>query len=329
MEDLEYLQEQEFDVTEYLQDIEMHEEKYQLRNELILSLQNQTAELSYSWLKEMLKSPVHLLAYKLKEYTPPTESMIFGSMVDCLLTEKHNFDKNFSVIENTPTTENQINFCNAVILGNSIDDSFKLAYKRGNAEDIYKDFESYINAVLSKETTTTKERAEQAKEVAEKLQHNDNVIKFLEQAKSFQEKSILNYRGWKIKRFTDIKTIVGNSNITADLKLMSRINPEFISNEVFKMNYDLQGAIYTIDNNDLFVNICYDRKGNIIISEYDESTLSYGKDKLDYILRCIDECCENPYLFSQSYNFHDTFNERLGIKTKRIYKPAYAKSYRN
>ena len=70
-------------------------------------------------------------------------------------------------------------------------------------------------------------------------------------------------------------------------------------------------------------------KRNIIISEYDESTLLYGKDKLDYILRCIDECCANPYLFSQSYNFHDTFNERLGIKTKRIYKPAYAKSYRN
>ena len=58
--------------------------------DLISSLQNQTAELSYSWMKEMLKSPAHFLAYKLKEYTPPNDSMIFGSMVDCLITEPAN-----------------------------------------------------------------------------------------------------------------------------------------------------------------------------------------------------------------------------------------------
>lgn len=297
--------------------------------DLISSLQNQSVELSYSWAKEMLKSPAHFLAYKLKEYTPPTESMIFGSMVDCLLTEKHNFDKNFAVVENTPTTENQINFCNAVISGNSIDDAFKLAYKRGNAEDIYKDFESYINAVLSKKTTTTKEKYDQAKEVAEKLQQNDYVIKFLEQAKSFQEKSILNYRGWKIKRFTDIKTIVEDYHVTADLKLMSMLNPDTIERDILKMHYDLQGAIYTKDNLDLFVNICYDKNANVVISEYDNTLLSYGNDKLNYILDKIDECCENPYLFSESYNFHDIYNEKLKIKTKTIYKPAYAKSYRN
>lgn len=297
--------------------------------DLISSLQNQSVELSYSWAKEMLKSPAHFLAYKLKEYTPLTESMIFGSMVDCLITEPKNFDKNFVVISKTPSAGNQTIFANAVIQGSGIEDAFNLAYKRGKAEEIYEELKDYIEAVKSNKTTTTLEKYNEAKEVAEKSKNNESVIVFLEQAKTFQEKSILNYDGWKIKRFTDIKTIVGNSSVTADLKLMSRLNPEFISNEVFKMNYDLQGAIYTIDNNDLFVNICYDRKGNIIISEYDESTLSYGKDKLDYILRCIDECCANPYLFSQSYNFHDTFNERLGIKTKRIYKPAYAKSYRN
>ena len=329
MEDLEYLQEQEFDVTEYIQDIEMHEEKYQLRNELILSLQNQTAELSYSWLKEMLKSPAHFLAYKLKEYTPPNDSIIFGSMVDCLITEPANFHKNFVVISKTPSVGNQTIFANAVIQGISIEDSFNLAYKRGKAEDIYEELKDYIEAVKSNKTTTTLEKYNEAMEIAEKLKNNESVIVFLEQSKSFQEKSILNYEGWKIKRFTDVKTIVDNNHITADLKLMSRLNPDFISNEVFKMNYDLQGAIYTQDNMDIYINICYDGNGNIIISEYDESTLSYGKDKLDYILRCIDECCENPYLFSQSYNFHDTFNERLGIKTKRIYKPAYAKSYRN
>ena len=321
-ESMQYAEEYQNEINNYNPD----EKKCQ---DLISSLQNQSIELSYSWAKEMLKSPAHFLAYKLKEYTPPKESMIFGSMVDCLITEPKNFDKNFVVISKTPSAGNQTIFANAVIQGSTIEDAFNLAYKRGKAEEIYEELKEYIEAVKSNKTTTTLEKYNEAMEIAEKLKNNESVIVFLEQAKTFQEKSILNYEGWKIKRFTDIKTIVGNSNITADLKLMSQLNPEFISNEVFKMNYDLQGAIYTIDNNDLFVNICYDRKGNIIISEYDESTLSYGKDKLDYILRCIDECCANPYLFSQSYNFHDTFNERLGIETKRIYKPAYAKSYRN
>ena len=321
-ESMQYAEEYQNEINNYNPD----DKKCQ---DLISSLQNQSIELSYSWAKEMLKSPAHFLAYKLKEYTPPKESMIFGSMVDCLITEPKNFDKNFVVISKTPSAGNQTIFANAVIQGSTIEDAFNLAYKRGKAEEIYEELKEYIEDVKSNKTTTTLEKFNEAKEISEKLKNNESVIVFLEQAKTFQEKSILNYEGWKIKRFTDIKTIVGNSNITADLKLMSQLNPEFISNEVFKMNYDLQGAIYTIDNNDLFVNICYDRKGNIIISEYDESTLSYGKDKLDYILRCIDECCANPYLFSQSYNFHDTFNERLGIKTKRIYKPAYAKSYRN
>ena len=297
--------------------------------DLISSLQNKTAELSYSWMKEMLKSPAHFLAYKVKEYTPPNDSMILGSMVDCLITEPANFHKNFVVISKTPSAGNQTIFANAVIQGSSIEEAFNLAYKRGKAEEIYEELKEYIEAVRSNKTTTTLEKYNEAIEIAEKLKNNESVIVFLEQAKSFQEKSILNYEGWKIKRFTDVKTIVDNYHITADLKLMSRLNPDFISNEVFKMNYDLQGAIYTQDNMDLYINICYDENGNIIISEYDQSTLSYGQDKLDYILRCIDECCANPALFSQSYNFHDTYNEKLGIKTKRIYKPNYAKSYRN
>ena len=107
--------------------------------DLISSLQNQTAELSYSWMKEMLKSPAHFLAYKLKEYTPPNDSMIFGSMVDCLITEPANFHKNFVVISKTPSVGNQTIFANAVIQGISIEDAFNLAYKRGKAEDIYEE----------------------------------------------------------------------------------------------------------------------------------------------------------------------------------------------
>lgn len=330
MENLEYLQEQEMlqHAEEYNHDINIHEEKYSEIQKLITSLQMKTCELSYSWLKEFLKSPSHFLAYKLKDKTPPTESMIFGSMVDCLITEPYNFDKNFVIVEKVPSTDNQINFCNDVIKGISIEDAFNSYYKRGKAEDTYNELESYILAIKSKKTTTTQDQYDKAKEVANKLLENPNLIIFLEEAKSFQEKSIVEYEGWKIKRFTDLKTIVNSNHITADLKLMSQLNPDSIQREILKMDYDLQGAVYTLDNVDRYFNICYDKNANLIISEYDQSIMQYGKEKLDYILNGIDKCCENPHLFSENYNFHDLIDEDLGLKTKRIYKPGYVKSYR-
>lgn len=306
-------------------EINNYDEKSKKRYDLIRDLQLGNVELSYSWLKEMSKSPSHFINYKLKDYTPPTESMVFGSMVDCLLTEPENFEKNFTILDKVPTSENQIKFCNAIIDGALISEAFNLAYKRGNSDDIYKEFETYIKAIINNETTTTKEKYNEAKEIAETLKKDSSVQLFLDNAVSFQQKSVIEYEGWKIKRFTDIK---GNG-LTADLKLMSQLSPDYADKEIFKMDYDLQGAIYTLDNTDRFFNICYDRKGNSLITEYDQSVLMYGKDKLDYCLRKLYECCENPILFNESYNFHDLKDDTLGIKVKKIYKPAYLKSYRN
>lgn len=309
---------------QYNYEIANYNEEQVKRYSLIRDLQLGNVELSYSWLKEMLKSPSHFLNYKLKDKEPQTESMIFGSLVDCLITEPENLFKNFVVVDKIPTTDAQKIFCNEIIKGALIQEAFNCAYKRGKAEDIYNELKPYIDAIINKQSTITTELLNEAKEVAERLKNDESISLLLDSANSFQTKSVITYEGWKIKRFTDVK---GNV-ITIDLKLMSKLNPDFTDREVFSMDYDLQGAIYTIDNNDRFFNICYDRKGNSLITEYDESTLRYGKDKLDYCLRKLYECCENPSLFNESYNFHDQKDETLGIKVKKIYKPGYAKSYR-
>lgn len=259
------------EIIEYSEELSQYNKKESDRYNLISRLLNMDVELSYSWLKEMLKSPKHFLNYKLKDYTPPTEGMVFGSMVDCLITEPNNFDKNFVIIEKAPVSENQIKFCNAIISGSTKQEAFNLAYKRGNSEDIYKEFESYINAVISNKTTTTYDKYIEAKEVSENLLKDSSIQLFIDSCNSFQEKTIVKYEGWNIKRFTDLK----GQGLTIDLKLMSQLNPDIVDREIFKMDYDLQSGIYTIDNLDRYFNICYDRKGNSIITEYDESTINY------------------------------------------------------
>ena len=312
-------------MEQYQQEISEYNPEQAKRYELISRLQQGNIELSYSWLKEMLKSPSHFLSYKLKDYTPPNEGMIFGSMVDCLITEPKNFSNHFTVIDKVPTTDQQSIFCNAIIDGALIDEAFNLAYKRGNAEELYTTFKDYINAVKEGKTTTTSQLKNEAQDIADRLQENKSISLLLDSANVFQQKTVIEYEGWKIKRFTDVK----GDGMTADLKLMSKLNPNYVDREVITMDYDLQGAVYTLDNLDRYFNICYDRKGNSIITEYDESILAYGKDKLDYCLRSLYKCCENPSLFSESYNFHDLIDDKLGIKIKRIYKPGYVKSYRN
>lgn len=308
----------------YQQEINEYNVEQAKRYELIGKLQQQSIDLSYSWAKEMLKSPSHFINHKLREREPQTEAMIFGSLVDCLITEPDNLKTNFVVVDKIPSTEAQKTFCNEIIKGALLAEAFNIAYKRGNADDLYNDFKPYINAIINKQSTITTELLNEAENIAKILTEDKSISLMLDSANSFQTKSVVKYEGWNIKRFTDVQGV----GVTIDLKLMSKLNPTYIDKEIFTMDYDLQSAIYTLDNKDNFFNICYDRKGNSLIAEYDDSVFRYGREKLDYILDCLYRCCENPYLFSESYNFHDIYNEKLGLKTKKIYKPGYLKSYR-
>ena len=202
---------------QYNYEINNYNEEQAKRYELISKIQQGNLDLSYSWSKEMLKSPSHFINYKLKEREPQTESMIFGSLVDCLITEPQNLKNNFVVVDKIPSTDAQKTFCNAIINGSLPDEAFNLAYKRGKVEDLLNDFEPYINAIINKQSTITAELLKEATEIAERLQLDKSISLLLDSANSFQEKSIVEYEGWKIKRFTDVK----GEDLTIDLKLMS------------------------------------------------------------------------------------------------------------
>jgi len=53
--------------------------------------------LSYSSLKHMLKSPLHF-AYNRMHRKPPTDAMIFGNLLDCLLLEPEKFKARYVIM---------------------------------------------------------------------------------------------------------------------------------------------------------------------------------------------------------------------------------------
>src|SRR5690606_27320191 len=104
-----------------MQEQEINEQPQEQPNseyyELIGKLQKKELRLSYSSLKEFGKSPMNFIRYKLKERKPQTDSQIFGSLCDCLITEPQRFDELFVVNDVVPTTDNQKGFCNDIING--------------------------------------------------------------------------------------------------------------------------------------------------------------------------------------------------------------------
>jgi len=122
--------------------------------ELLKRIQSKEETLSFSSLKEFATSPKNFIKYKLKERKKPTDAVLEGSVCDALLCdhikpEREEFETNFSIVDNVPTTDNQIAFCNLIIDGKSCFDAKKEANPRGDAVDLQAMYQSFIDASKS------------------------------------------------------------------------------------------------------------------------------------------------------------------------------------
>lgn len=288
--------------------------------ELIKKLQNREVRLSFSWLKELAKSPRHFLNYKLKEWDLPNEGMIFGSIVDLLITEPNNFDLKFKIVKNFPSTEIQKGFVKDILSGNSIEVAFSNNYKKGKAEDVYNSLSDYIESLKNNITPITQNQYDEAKSCADYLLKQDKITTLLDSCSDFQSKIEFKYKGWDFIGFKDCSA----KGLIIDLKHMSLLEPDYVDRQIMKMKYPLQMAIYQNGEEENIIADCYalayDKSGNYIICKYDQSILAYARKELDYLLFKLEKCI-NENLWHESYNFHD----HKGIKT--LYKPNWVKGF--
>lgn len=290
------------------------------RYELIGKLMRKEISLSYSWLKELAKSPRHFLEYRLKEYKEPNEGMIFGSIVDLLITEPSEFESQFKIISNFPSTEIQKGFVSDILRGCTKEEAFSLNYKKGNAEQVYDSLSDYIEALTNNLMPITIELKEEAEKCAKYLLSQEKITTLLDSCSHFQQIIEFEYGGWKFKGKKDCSS----AGLIVDLKFMSQLNPDYVDREILKMRYPLQMAVYQQGEETNIVadcyNLVYDKNANFVLCQYDQSLLAYGRKELDYLIHKLDKCVSEN-LWNESYNFHD----HKGIK--RLYKPAWVKGF--
>lgn len=299
---------------------EMQEQESSENNEyynLLGRLQRKEETLSYSSLKEFGKSPRNFIAYKLSPKKEQTESQVFGSICDCLITEPENFTNIFSVVDVVPTTDNQSGFCSDIINGLSIEKAFSNNYSRGKAEELAATFEPYITSKQSGKTCITSKQKQEAKKVVDGLKNSQLVMQYIDACTTFQNKKEWSYKGWKLKGFTDGE----GHRIIIDLKFTSNADPEYFERDIIKYDYYMQMGMYASADEGLpeCFFIAYDKSGNYSIIKLDYSLISYGIRKYQYLIEKLNQCISENR-FNESYNFFD-------VQLRTAYKPKWIKGF--
>jgi len=284
---------------------------------LIGRLQRKEETLSYSSLKEFGKSPRNFINYKLAPRKPQTESQVFGSVCDCLLTEPEKFDLKYCVVDNVPTTENQIGFCNDLISGSTPEQAKTNNNPRGDAQGLAEYYKSYCETIKSGKQSISTATKEQCIAIVENLNKSELVMQFIDSCDKFQNKKEWEYKGWKFKGFTDAE----GRMLIIDFKYSKDANPEMFERDIIKYDYYMQMGMYAQEDESLpeCYFIVYDKSMNFSVIKLDWSLLSYGIRKYQYLVTKLNQCIyENR--FNESYNFFD-------VEIKTVFKPKWIKGF--
>jgi len=286
--------------------------------ELIGKLQRKEIKLSYSSLKEFGKSPMNFIRYKLKQRKPQTESQIFGSLCDCLITEPERFDQLFVVNDVMPTTDNQKGFCQDLINGLNKENAFSNNYSRGKVDDLYNQFLNYVEATKSGKTVITKSLKEEAENIIENLKKSDLVMQYLDSCNKFQNKLEWKKNGWDFIGYSDCS----GDGLIIDLKFTRDANPDKFERDVVNYEYYMQMGMYADASNYEGVPECYfiayDKTGNFSVIKLDYGFIKYGIRKYKYLLSKLDKCISENR-FNESYNFFDDHQ-------RTVYRPKWIKA---
>lgn len=290
--------------------------------ELLKRIQSKEEVLSFSSLKEFATSPKNFIKYKLKERKKPTDAVLEGSVCDALLCDhikpsRLEFENNFSIVEDSPGTENQQKFCDAIIEGKTIEEAKKIGNPRGNSEDLYLQYKSYIEASKSGKQSVSKTLYDKCVEIVDGLKKSELVNYLLDAVIDVQVKCEWDFLGYKFKGYKDAE---GN-NLLIDFKKMADSNPDKVEREIMSRKIYLQQGMYakSFEGIPECYLIVFDATGNFSVIKIDYSLISYGIREFEYLTIKFDQCVkENRW--NESYNFFD-------VQQRTVYKPKWIKGF--
>ena len=175
---------------------------------LIDKIERRDIHLSPSSLRAFCKSPRHFIAYKLRKFKP-TPAMIFGSLVDCLITQPDQFDKHF-FFQPEGAKLSSLEGARTWLLAWP-DSVFGFD---GNLAET----KALVLELMEKETRSkiTIELHYEAQSLIAKMRRNQPFHYTLQEADQFQTPIEFEFEGWKILGYSDMAK---EGEWVADLKM--------------------------------------------------------------------------------------------------------------
>jgi hypothetical protein len=174
-------------------------------NAFIERVEAREISLSPSSLRAFCRSPRHFIAYKLGKFKP-TPAMIFGSLVDCLVTQPDTFNKHFYFPpEGAKLASKEGAAAWLSLWGVPCPENFAHA-KALALEMMEQEQRSKITQALYNE----------AEKLVQKMRRNQPFHYTLEEADQFQTKITFQFEGWDILGFADMAK---TGEWVADLKM--------------------------------------------------------------------------------------------------------------
>jgi hypothetical protein len=282
--------------NEELEVIEIINESDDKVREIIQGFEDRTTSLSYSSIREFLKSPRHLISYKLRKYEQykPTESMIFGDLVDCLVTQPDKFESKFFLLPaggnfaSKAGIEIYLNHFQIANLGNM--DANKAAI-RYEIEKLEQSGANKINVL----------QLEQARLIVKKMNSNLAFYNTFMDISSYQVPVEFDFEGWKIRGFADAES--EEKDFVFDLKQCPVASDRKVRMKIKDERLLLQQSIYSYGLGRQQGRLgFYDRSGHFSVYRVGSADLEHNLGLLRNAISELEHCIFEERWF-QSYDF--------------------------
>jgi len=254
--------------------------------------------LSYSASSAFLKSPKHFYEYKtgVKE---TTKAMLEGQMFHMACLEIEKFHKKYWVLDDSEK---------CIEIGCAKPRATKV-YKewleqqdllhKGQERISKDDFDTYVN--MSKALYRNKSAGILMKNLIAKEEGFETIIDGFKFTGKIDGRGEVKKEGFK----DNILGLEIGDKYQIDLKKYADASYEKIKWDIKKMNYHLQGGLYSkVSNIDKYYLVYIDKSCNITVVKLDTSVLEEGFRKLEFMLAEFTRCAEENAWHS-SYEFHN------------------------
>lgn len=247
---------------------------------IVDALMSHDGHLSFSSLKAFKESPATFMEYKLAK-REPTDAMLFGAMLHCLVLEPGEFDNRYHCLDDQD------------ICG-------QIGGAKPRATKAYKEWKAVAMAEAGdKELVETNEYLA-AKIIASNVLHNRASAKILDLGWEHEKLIDWEFKNFMFRGFIDGK---GDKAIF-DLKTCSDAAPKKFQRELIDHSYYLQAAMYLygVQENLPYYIIAVDRKGGVSVHKLEDKLIEVGMSEYNKLLDKFNECILKD-LFDQSYDF--------------------------